>query len=137
MQADPSVPATLTLVTQLVPGQSWLYPDGRWTGPTRYVQRFTDVKLLCTGSAPTHQVFANDFSTAVANLNTIMGQLGDSRNERATILSGPTNNIRMRHALFMVGLTCSLAPFLTPSCIRNTRMLIQWILPVSYMESYP
>ncbi|KAF9778133.1 hypothetical protein BJ322DRAFT_1025232 [Thelephora terrestris] len=74
--ADPLVPAVLTIVTQLVPGQSWLYPDGRWTGPTAYVQRFTDVKLLCTGGAPAHQRFVDDYSTSVANLNTIMGRLG-------------------------------------------------------------
>ena len=100
--ADPLEPAILTMVTQLVPGSSWLYPDGRWTGPTKYVQRFTDIKLLCTGGAPAHPRFTNDYSTAITNLNTIMGRVGDSRNERTTVVSGPANNIRMRHQLFAV-----------------------------------
>ena len=63
--ADPTVPAVLTIVTQFVLGQSWLYPDGRWTGPTKSVQRFTDIKLLCTSGAPTRPQFTNDHATAI------------------------------------------------------------------------
>jgi len=99
---DPATPATLSIVTQLVPGQSWLYPDGRWTGPTVYVRKFTDIKLLCTGGAATHSRFTNDYATAVGNLNTIMSRIGDSQNGRNTILSGPVNHIRARHPLFTV-----------------------------------
>ena len=100
--ADPPAPAVLSIVTKLVPGQSWLYPDGRWTGPTKYVRRFTDVKLLCTGAAASHPRFANDYDTAVANLNAIMGQVGDSTNNQNSIISGPANQIRVRHPLFTV-----------------------------------
>lgn len=100
--AKPSVPATLSIVTQLVPGQSWLYPDARWTSCTKYVQKFTDVKLLCTGGAATHARFANDHAAAILNLNAIMGQVGDTHNERNTIISGPANYIRVRHPLFTV-----------------------------------
>lgn len=100
--ADPLAPATLTIVAQLVPGQSWLYPDGRWTGPTKYLRRFTDIKLLCTGGAATHPRFTNDYTTAIGNLTTIMSQVGDSRNNRNTVVSGPTSQIRLRHALFTV-----------------------------------
>ena len=103
--ANPLEPAILTMVAQLVPGQSWLYPDGKWTGPTKYVQRFTDVKLLCTAGRPAHQRFINDYPTAIANLNTIMAQLGDTRNERNSIVSGPENHVRIRHPLFSVSLT--------------------------------
>ena len=90
------------MVAQLVPGQSWLYPDGRWTGQTRFVQRFTDVKLLCTGGAANHPRFANDYGTSVANLNTIMGQVGDPKNDRSSIISGLNDQIRVRHPLFTV-----------------------------------
>ena len=69
--ADPPAPAILAIVAQLVPGQSWLYPDGRWTGPTKYVRKFTDIKLLCTGGGATHPRFANDYAKAISNLNTI------------------------------------------------------------------
>lgn len=102
MPTEPPVPATLAIVTQLVPGQSWLYPDGRWTGRTKYVRNFTDVKLLCTGGAATHPRFANDYATSIANLNSIMSQIGDARNERNTVVSGPANYIRARHPLFVV-----------------------------------
>lgn len=102
MPAVPPTPATLSIVTQLVPGQSWLYPDGRWTGKTTYVRRFTDLKLLCTGGAATHPRFSNDHATAIANLNAIMGQVGDARNQRNSIVSGPANHVRVRHALFTV-----------------------------------
>jgi len=100
--ADPPVPAVLSIVVQLVPGQSWLYPDGRWTGATKFVRRFTDVKLLCTGAAPSHPRFANDYGTAVANLNAVMGLVGDARNNRNSIISGPADQIRVRHPLFTV-----------------------------------
>ena len=101
---NPLEPTILTMVAQLVPGQSWLYPDGKWTGPTKYVQRFTDVKLLCTAGRPAHPRFTNDYPVAIASLNNIMGQLGDTRNERNTIVSGPENHIRIRHPLFSVSL---------------------------------
>lgn len=97
-----SVPAVLTIVTKLVPGESWLYPDGRWTGPTRYVRKFTDLKLLCTGGPPAHPRFVNDYAASIANLNSIMGRIEDSRNERNAIVSGPGNHIRARHQLFTV-----------------------------------
>ena len=103
---DPEL-ATLTMVVQLVPGQSWLYPDGRWTGPTTYVRKFTDIKLLLTGGAPTHPRFVDDYPTAIANLNAIMSHLGDPRNERKSIVSGPANHIRVRHQLFTVCPTAS------------------------------
>ena len=112
--ADPPTPAVLAIVTQLVPGQSWFYPDGRWTGPVGFLRNFTDIKLLCTGGAALHPRFASDYSTTIGNLNSIMGRIEDSHNERNTAVSGPTNYIHARHQLFVV---CSLSshcfPFLT------------------------
>ena len=99
---DPPTPAVLAIVTQLVPGQSWFYPDGRWTGPVGFLRNFTDIKLLCTGGAASHPRFASDYSTAIASLNSIMGRIEDSRNGRNTVVSGPTNCIRARHQLFVV-----------------------------------
>ncbi|KAF9789202.1 hypothetical protein BJ322DRAFT_1017915 [Thelephora terrestris] len=99
--ASPPVPAVLMIVTQLVPGMSWLYPDGCWTGPTRFVDNFTNLKLLCTGGPPTHPRFVNDYATLIANLNSIMDRIKDSSNGRNTIVSGPANYIRVRHRLFV------------------------------------
>ena len=109
-----TVPAVLAIVAQLVPGQSWLYPDARWTGPTVYVRKFTDAKLLCTGCAATHPRFTNDYVTAIGNLNEIMGKIRDSRNDRNTVVSGPADHIRVRHPLFTVCLLSWLSIF--PSC---------------------
>ena len=131
---DPPAPAVLSIVVQLVPGQSWLYPDGRWTGPTKFVRRFTDVKLLCTGAAADHPRFANDYGTAVANLNEIMGLVGDTKNDRNSILSGPANQIRVRHPLFTVCptyLTLKISPSLLTPDLRSMRMPMRLILPVS------
>ena len=100
--ADPPAPAVLAIVTQLVPGQSWFYPDGRWTGPVGFLKNFADIKLLCTGGAASHPRFVNDYSTAIANLDSIMGRIEDSHNERNTVISGPGNYIRARHQLFTV-----------------------------------
>jgi len=97
-----AVPAVLAIVTQLVPGKSWLYPDARWTGPTVYVRKFTDAKLLCTGRAATHPRFTNDYVTAIGNLNEIMGKVGDSRNDHNTVVSGPADHIRVRHPFFTI-----------------------------------
>lgn len=116
MPASPPTPATLSIVTKLVPGQSWLYPDGRWTGQTKYVRRFADLKLLCTGGAATHPRFTADYATAIVNLNAIMGQVGDGRNQRNSILSGPANHIRVRHALFTVCFLRLSAPILMLMC---------------------
>lgn len=136
--ADPPAPAILAIVAQLAPGQSWLYPDGRWTGPTKYVRRFTDVKLLCTGGAATHPRFSNDYSTALANLDTIMGRVGDSRNGRNTVICGPANHIRIRHALFTV---CTPGfQFFTPClclALRNMGKLMKLTLMVSYSKFSP
>ena len=114
MPADPLMPATLAIVTQLVPGQSWLYPDGRWTGPTFYVKKFTDTKLLCTGGAATHPRFVNDYATAIGNLNAIMSRVGEPQNSRNTVVSGSANHLRARHPLFMV---CPISFWLPPSML--------------------
>lgn len=119
---DPTTPAVLSIVTQLVLGQSWLYPDGRWTGPTRYVRRFTDIKLLCTGGAATHPRFVNDYGTAIANLNTILGRVEDARNEQNSIISGPASHIRVRHPLFTVRPT-----YVTPTPLHNTDLQISGV----------
>ena len=96
------VPATLTMVTQIVPGQSWLYPDGKWTGPTPFVRRFSDVKLLCTGSAPSHPRLHDDYGTSVENLSTIMDEVRTARNPTLGVICGPDQFIKVHHNLFVV-----------------------------------
>ena len=100
--ADPPAPAILSIVTKLILGQSWLYPDGQWSGPTKYVKRFADIKLLFTGGAPTHPRFANNYGVAIMNLNKIMGQVGKEHNKCNMIISGLANHICICHPLFTV-----------------------------------
>lgn len=98
----PATPAILTMVVQVVPGQSWLYPDGKWTGPTQFIKHFSDVKLLCTGTAPDHMRFRHDFPTSVAALNSIMDEVRTVGNPATGVLSGPDQYIKARHSLFVV-----------------------------------
>ena len=100
---EPSTPAVLSIVVQLIPGASWLYPDTKWTKDNKYVPHFQDVKLLCTGGVPQHPHFSPDFNPSIDNLNTIMGQLGDGRNKRSTITTDqPRAQVKIRHPLFTV-----------------------------------
>ena len=98
----PVIPAILAMVVKIVPGQNWLYPDGKWTGPTLFVKSFSDVKLLCTGTAPDHIRFHNDYATSVANLNSIMDIVKTVRHPTIGVLSGPDQYIKVRHSLFAV-----------------------------------
>lgn len=98
----PVIPAILAMVVQIVPGQSWLYPDGKWTGPTQFVSRFSDVKLLCTGSAPDHIRFHHDYATSVDTLSNIMDQIRTGGYPTTSVLSGPDQYIKVRHNLFAV-----------------------------------
>lgn len=98
----PVVPAILAMVVQVVPGHSWLYPDGRWTGPTGFVKQFSDVKLLCTGAAPDHVRFKNDFETSVASLKSLMADIRTTGYPTTGVLAGPDQNVKVRHNLFVV-----------------------------------
>ena len=98
----PIVPATLAMVVQIEPGQSWLYPDGKWTGPTHFVRRFTDVKLLCTGSAPSHMRFHSDYKTSTTNLNRLMDEVRTTGNPTIGVISGPDGYVKVCHSLFTV-----------------------------------
>lgn len=100
----PSIPAILSVVVQLIPGASWLHPDAKWTKDNRYKSHFQDAKLLCTGGVPKHPTLAPDFDTSIDNLNTIMSQLGDSRNVRNTIITSQPGSaqVKIRHCLFTV-----------------------------------
>ena len=100
--APSPAPATLAMVVQIVPGQSWLHPDGKWTGPTQFVRQFSDVKLLCTGAAPAHPRFHNDYMTSLTTLKAIMAEIRTTGYPTMSILSGPDQNIKVRHALFTV-----------------------------------
>ena len=98
----PIVPATLAMVVQIELGQSWLYPDGKWTGPTHFVRRFADVKLLCTGSAPSHMRFHSDYKTSITNLNHLMGEVRTTGNPTIGVVSGPDGCVKVHHSLFAV-----------------------------------
>jgi len=106
----PAVPATLAMVVQIVPGKSWLFPDGKWTGPTQFVRQFSDVKLLCTGTAPSHPRFHDDYATSVANLKAIMANIRTKGNPTTGVLSGLDQDIRVRHSLFTVSWPSRPAP---------------------------
>ena len=98
----PVTAAVLAMVVQVVPGQSWLYPDGKWTGTTTFVKQFADVKLLCTGTAPEHMRFHNDYATSLASLKSIMAEMRTAGYPISSVLSGPDQNIKVRHTLFAV-----------------------------------
>lgn len=126
----PSTPAILTIVVQLVPGASWLYPDAKWTKKNDYVPHFQDAKLLCTGGVPLHPAFIQDFDTSVDNLNTIMGELGDKRNKRTTVTTGkPGALVKIRHALFTVRSFLNAPPKCPPDFFPISHTMIRsWLI---------
>lgn len=98
----PVVPAIPAIVLKLMPGHCWLHPDGKWTGHTRFVKTFSDVKLMCTGSAPGHARFHHDYETSVANLSGIMDEMRTAGHPTTGVVLVPDQYIRVRHNLFAV-----------------------------------
>lgn len=102
------------MVVQVVAGQSWLHPDGKWTGPTQFIRQFSDLKLLCTGSAPSHMRFHHDYTTSVTNLNGIMDEIRTTGNPTAGVIMAPDQHVKVHHNLFTVSQYNSLLyPMLT------------------------
>jgi hypothetical protein len=104
LSETPSTPAVLSIVVQLIPGASWLYPDAKWTKDNKFKSHFQDAKLVFTGGVPKHPALAPDFDASIDNLNTIMDQLGDEGNKRSTITTGQPGSaqVKIRHCLFTV-----------------------------------
>ena len=98
----PPIPVTLAMVVQIIPGQSWLHPDGKWMGPMQFVKQFSDVKLLCTGTMPDHVRFHNDYATSATTLKAIMAEIRTMGYPTTSVLSGPDQNIQVCHNLFTV-----------------------------------
>jgi hypothetical protein len=97
-------PALLSAVVYITPEDFWMMSCGRWKGPTSGCHEFADMKLTCTGAAPSDSVFQPDFPTVLANLNHLMAlssTRGFSLKKGLMLPSSGTQKIKFRHVLFM------------------------------------
>lgn len=60
--------AILRAVLQISGEDCWVYPDGKWKGPTIYTTSLADMNLRCSGTIPRAGVFRDDFQHVIRNL---------------------------------------------------------------------
>jgi hypothetical protein len=101
------IPAPLTFVAQISPDNCWLSSDGNWKGPTEYTPTFADVKLNCRMVSPELQIFKDDFTNVVNNLQFIMAKIEKKGDKKFGVFDDngrSTTYFKMRHKLFEVRL---------------------------------
>src|ERR1700722_6574947 len=114
-ELDPNAPSTeveapsyavLSAVVFIPPEGYWLTSDGMWRGPENGFA-FSQVKPTCTGAAPRHPVFSDDFASVLSNMDNIME---DARTSSDTEMKGTIvksrstgeRKLKFRHVLFEV-----------------------------------
>ena len=66
--------AVFSIVVQISYDNCWLTPCGHWKGPNQVTKKFEDLKLSFQGERPSHEVFAEDFTTSVSNIRKLIDQ---------------------------------------------------------------
>lgn len=113
-------PAILSAVVLITEDDFWMTSCGMWKGSTSACPTFADVKPTCTGGAPNHEVFTNDFRTVCGNVTAIMeqGRTAGFSNIKGIKVNGADGKtkLKFRHILFEVHLIFNISLHqLTPS----------------------
>ena len=96
--------AELSMIVTITDDDCWLMADGAWRGPSEYARAFSDIKLTCTGAAPSYSYLLQDFNAAVANIEHFMKRSDTYGAKRVGLLVGMdgAKKIRFRHVPFVV-----------------------------------
>ncbi|KAK0190766.1 hypothetical protein F5146DRAFT_1137592 [Armillaria mellea] len=78
--------AILLTVLRISAQDCWVYPDGRWRGPTEYTKSFADTKLRCSGVIPVAGVFRDDFEHVIENLESIRNMIASPGGKKRGVL---------------------------------------------------
>ena len=98
-------PAVLSAVVHISNDDFWMSSCGNWNGPHQFCQRFSDVKLTCTGKSPSGTPFGKDFPTILANLTAVANIPARFSNKKGLFVEGsPDRKIKFRHVLFEVSI---------------------------------
>ncbi|KAK0242958.1 hypothetical protein EDD85DRAFT_813328 [Armillaria nabsnona] len=102
--------AILLAVLQISGEDCWVYPDGKWKGPTPYTKSLADMKLSCSGTIPTGAgVFRDDFQHVIRNLESIRNMIASPGSKKRGLLvpveiGDPTDEnklkVKFQHILF-------------------------------------
>lgn len=116
-QTDPNSlfeQAVFSIVVQISYNNCWLTPCGHWKGPNKVVKKFEDLKLTFEGERPGHEVFSQDFATAISNIRQLINtQISAIQCPANTELQGILSNsrttnavdvLKFRHVVFEVSL---------------------------------
>ena len=110
-------PAVLSAVVFIPKEDYWLTACGMWKGPTEATRTFADVKPTCTGQAPEHAVFADDFDVVLKNLDALMQKekTDGFKAMKGLLINSMNGNrkIKFRHILFEVSISFSFIACLT------------------------
>ncbi len=103
--------AILRAVLQISGEDCWVYPDGKWKGPTIYTTSLADMNLRCSGTIPRAGVFRDDFQHVIRNLESIRNMIASPGRQKRGVLvpvkigdSTDENKLKVRfhHKLFKV-----------------------------------
>jgi len=95
-------PAVLSAIVHISNDDFWMTSCGHWNGPHQHCQRFSDVKLTCTGKSPSGTPFSKDFPTVLANLTAVANLPAKFSNKKGLFVEKPPGErkIKFRHVLF-------------------------------------
>ena len=120
--------AVFSVVVQISYDECWLTPCGHWRGPNQVTRKFEDLKLSFQGEQPSHEVFANDFTTSITNIRKLIdNQIKTSGSDPNAIQRGfliPSRKegsyvLKFRHAVFQVSRSQPIAVFMNVAEIQN------------------
>ncbi|KAK0453827.1 hypothetical protein EV421DRAFT_1766800 [Armillaria borealis] len=78
--------AILLAVLRITEKDCWVYPDGKWKGPTQHTNSRADMKLRCSGAIPRAGVFRDDFQHVIRNLESIRNMIASPGSKKRGVL---------------------------------------------------
>lgn len=105
--------AILLTVLRISAQDCWVYPDGKWKGPTTYTKSLADLRLRCSGVIPVAGVFRDDFEHVIKNLEFIRNMIASPGSKKRGVLVPVQNGdpadetqsglkVKFQHVLFKV-----------------------------------
>ncbi|PBL02738.1 hypothetical protein ARMGADRAFT_1159234 [Armillaria gallica] len=103
--------AILLTVLRISAQDCWVYPDGKWKGPTTYTKSLADLRLRCSGVIPVAGVFRDDFEHVIKNLEFIRNMIASPGSKKRGVLVPVQNGdpadetrsglkVKFQHVLF-------------------------------------
>lgn len=96
-------PAIFSMAIHITSDDFWMTPCGNWKGPTSFCEKFSDMKLSCTGISPLDPPFSDDYTIALKNLLKLTEECAKFKSKRGLFWErNGERKIKFRHVLFEV-----------------------------------